>query len=116
VKRLVRDCIDSVEQLEMLLFLRAEAEKDWTADELAGSLYIQAASARNRLESLRDEGLVAASPDKPPRYRYAPKAPGLSSAVDALADAYKVRRVGVINLILEKPMDHIRSFSDAFRF
>lgn len=116
VKRLIYDCIDSIEQLEVLLFLRTEAGKAWTAEKVSCCLYIAEESARNRLEGLRRGNLVSAEGENPVTYRYAPATPILERTIDGLALAYKTRRVAVINLILEKPMDHIRSFADAFRF
>lgn len=115
VKNFIFHHINSVEQLEVLLLMLARADKEWNAQEVSRELYIQSASAANRLADLKTSGLLQSSGSTPPAYRYAPVNHSLDSAARELAAAYSVRRVGVINLILEKPLDNVRVFSDAFR-
>jgi predicted transcriptional regulator of viral defense system len=112
VERFVRAHIHSVEQLEVLLHLRAQAARAFTADELARELRIHAASAQDRLEDLKGRGLLA-SPEGG-AYRYQPP-PALAGDVDALARTYAERRVSVINLIFSKPSEGISTFADAFK-
>ena len=113
VERFVREHIHSVEQLEVLLHLRAHSGRAFTADELARELRINALSAQDRLEDLRTRGLLETDDGR--TYRYRPP-PGLAADVDALARTYAERRVTIINLIFSQPSEGISTFADAFRF
>ena len=53
VRRFIAGHIESVGQLEVLLLLRAAADKQWTADEVARAVVTQPASAAGWLEQLR---------------------------------------------------------------
>lgn len=112
VERFIGRYIVSVEQLEILLLLRRNAEKDWSPEEVARELATSSDSAVVRLSDLREAGLVAAVGRQ---FRYEPSSNDLRQAVDDLADSYGRRRVTVIGLIFAKPPDAIRSFAEAFR-
>ena len=110
-RRLVAEHIHSVEQLEVLLLLRAAPDKSWSAAEVARALVSQPDTATTRLEDLVGRKLVQRSGDE---YRYAPG--DRQREVSELAEAYATRRVAVVGLIFSKPSDSVTSFSDAFRF
>lgn len=112
VRRLVATHIQSVEQLEVLLLLCRERDRDWTAEQVAAELRIDSGSAGARLEDLRARGFVECASE---RYRFQTKSPELSRSVEALAEAYRERRVSLINLIFSKPVDKVRLFADAFK-
>jgi hypothetical protein len=115
VRAFIHQHINSVEQLEVLLLMLNRRDKEWSATEVSRELYIQAASAATRLADLQRSRLLQSTPGNPPTYRYAPAEPTLDRTVREVASAYSIRRVGVINIILEKPLDNVRVFSDAFR-
>ena len=115
VKDFIHQHINSVEQLEVLLLMLSRSDKEWSAAEVGRELYIQPASAATRLADLQRSGLLEQSRSTPEAYRYAPSDSALGSAAREVAAAYSVRRVGIINLILEKPLDNVRVFSNAFR-
>jgi hypothetical protein len=115
IEQFIHEKINSVEQLEVLLLLSGSPEKEWSAAEVSQKLYIQPESATKRLADLHAGELLILSQTSDSLYRYKPSTNALESAVSGLAEAYKVRRVSVINLIFSKPHDHIRVFSDAFR-
>jgi hypothetical protein len=107
--------INSVDQLEVLLLLREQPNKDWSPAEVSRALYTQPESAASRLADLRARGLVARTEGREPLYRYQPVNARLRSLVDRLAQAYRQRRVSVISLIYSKPLDQVQAFADAFR-
>ncbi|UJR81700.1 ArsR family transcriptional regulator [Sandaracinus amylolyticus] len=113
VFRFLVEHIVSVEQLEILLLLRAQAGRDWNAEEVAKELRVAAISAGNRLTDLAARGLL--SEVSPGRFRYAPGDPAMQAAVEGLAKVYPERRVSVIEIIFSKPNDVIRTFADAFK-
>ena len=115
IEQFINDRINSVEQLEVLLLLRASPEKEWSAGEVSQKLYIQPDSAARRLADLHAGGLLVVSEAAGSLYRYGPRTSDLESVADGLAEAYKIRPVSIINLIFSRPRDQIRAFADAFR-
>jgi hypothetical protein len=112
VRGFISSHIVSVSQLEVLLLLRAAADKRWTAPEVARALVMQPEAAGGWLEDLASRGLAGETEHG---YRYAPPNAELDEVVDALAESYANYRVAVIGLIFARPSERITSFADAFR-
>jgi hypothetical protein len=112
VRGFIASHIVSVAQLEVLLLLRAAADKDWTADEVARALVTQREAAAGWLEDLADRGLATGQGG---RYRYAPASRDLEAIVDELAESYANYRVAVISLIFARPSEGVTRLADAFR-
>jgi hypothetical protein len=112
VRRFIASHIVSVAQLEVLLLLRAAADKDWTADEVARALVTQPEAAAGWLENLTQERLARS---QGAGYRYAPATHELETTVDALAESYANYRVAVISLIFARPSEGVTRLADAFR-
>ena len=112
VRRFIAGHIESVGQLEVLLLLRAAADKAWTTDEVARAVVTQHASAAGWLEQLRGHGLLGRDDG---RYIYAPPTREVERAIDDLAESYAKYRVAVIGLIFSKPSEQVRDFPEAFR-
>ena len=109
-KTFISKHINSVEQIEVLLLLLANAERDWGIAEISAILRSSPPSITARLEALKAVGLAVGSPEA--GYRYA--ATGhLHRMVELLAEEYGARRFSVIELVFSKP-DPMRSFADAF--
>lgn len=115
VRALIVAHIDSVVQLEVLLLLQADPTRARTAAEVARELRIDATWVAGQLRQLCDAGLLSCTDQPDTSYAYAPRTPELRDAANELAKAYTERRVTVISLIFSKPVDPIRSFTDAFR-
>jgi hypothetical protein len=111
----IAEHVTSAEQLEVLLLLQANRDRDFTAAEVSQRVYTVPAAATLRLEELVAAGLLRSDRAADPRYRYAPQSARQAERVDALARAYRADRVGVIRFIFAKPVDPLRSFADAFR-
>jgi hypothetical protein len=110
-RHLIDRHIHSVEQLEVLLLLRAAPDKAWTPAEVARALVTQPDTAAQRLVDLERRAMVASESDA---YRYAPDA-RTDRAIGELAQAYATRRTTVVSLIFSKSSDAVMGFSDAFR-
>ena len=115
VKTFIAQNIESAELLETLLLVHSQADRDWSPEDVARSIYPVPAGATRRLEQLVSLGLAVSDGTGSPRYRYRPANAHLGSEVDALAAAYRQNRVAVINLIYNQPPDPVRSFADAFK-
>lgn len=103
--------INSVEQIEVLLILRANPDRVWTVDEISAIMRSSPNSIRSRLEGLAARGLCAAVEAQ--GYRYAASG-RLDAMVEQLAAEYAHRRFSVIELVFSRP-DAARTFADAFR-
>jgi predicted ArsR family transcriptional regulator len=114
VQRFISTHIDSIEKLEVLLLMRARAEREWTARDVSQELRITESSAVARLEDLTARRLLV-SRGNPPAYRFSPASSEDAQAVSELQDTYSTRRVSVISFIFSKPLDKVRGFADAFR-
>jgi hypothetical protein len=114
VERFIVDHVDSVAQLEILLFVRAHGA-DVTPEVVGRELRIDPAWAATELAQLATRGFMARSENSTMHYRFAPQTPALERGVALLFEAYNQRRVTVVNLIFSKPSTNIRTFADAFR-
>ena len=113
VQRFIATHIDSIEKLEVLLLLRTQAQREWTARDVSLELRIAESSAATRLADLTARRLVMQPGEG--RYRYGPANPDDAQDVASLAETYSTRRVSVISFIFSKPLEKVRGFADAFR-
>ena len=111
VRDLVLRHIDTVAQLEALLFFRERPAERWGAAAVANRLYAPAGDMAAALAGLCSDGFLVREGEL---YRYAP-APPYHARVDALAKAYARQLIPITHLIHSKPRN-IRAFSDAFKF
>jgi len=114
VGRFIADHVDNLEQLEILLLLRAQRSRELDASQVTAELRLGPSSAAERLADMAARGFLSAQGD-PPRYRYAPDAAETERVIDALARCYAERRVSVITRIFSPRSDAVRSFADAFK-
>jgi predicted transcriptional regulator len=105
--------IESVEHLEILLLLAAH-DRNWSVAEIFQRIQSSQASVEQRLQTLVAAGLL--SKDANSLYRFTPKDPETQKLVNDLAEAYKTRRVRVIEAIYTRKTDAVRTFADAFKF
>jgi hypothetical protein len=116
VRDFVRECIDSVARLEVLLLTRSEPHRAWTAEELGARLYTSVDSIAGHVAVLKARGVLVDNEPPDIAYRYQPSSPAIDKTIGELADLYRERRVSVVTLIYSEPNANVRTFSDAFRF
>lgn len=122
VTELLRDRVETYEQLEVLLALHATPHRPWHADALAEALRTSAELVAAALAGLVAGGLVATSgTGLRTEYRYAPdpERPDDAAAVDALATAYATQRLELVKLMSANAIERVRAaaartFADAF--
>jgi len=112
VESFISYCIDSVEQVDILLLLSSSRDREWTIDEVSEHLRSSPRSVGLRLGSLVAHGLAARNGML---FRYA-ASPSDDALVQRLAQVYVERRSAVINGIFSERPDPMRSFAEAFRF
>lgn len=101
----------SIEQIEIMLLLRGDRTRAWSATDVAGALKMAPEAAAMRLFLLASAGLLSFEPAGVPQYRYVGAEEEL---LTELAGEYETNRAGVAAL-LGAPPDPIRSFADAFK-
>jgi predicted transcriptional regulator len=114
VKRFILERIDSVELLDVLLLLRSDESKPWSADTGSAELRANPASVARRLAYLENLGLIEEDGQKIGSYRYAPKTLSDRELLDQLAEVYKIRRTTVLRLIfspVRKAIDLASAFN-----
>ena len=114
VKTFIREQIQTVPKLEVLLLLHREQSRPFTLAEVANELGFENDTAQEQLASLEAIGLIETNKDKS-KYRYHPVNPTLGSIVDRLAIAYPKQRVPILSAILAEDPNKVRRFVEAFK-
>jgi predicted transcriptional regulator len=110
---LIERNIESVEQLEVLLFL-FQWEQGWTASEIFSKIQSSQSSIELRLSQLESAGFILK--DSEGRYRFNRTDEKLTRVVSDLADCYRTMRVRIIEAIYARKTDAVQTFADAFKF
>jgi DNA-binding IclR family transcriptional regulator len=95
VARFLDRYVDSVDQVEILLLLRADASRRWSAREIGARMRRPEAAVAARLELMLSQKLVERAGGD--RYRYSPGRH--DAAVDAVEQCFAIRRPAVIAAI-----------------
>lgn len=106
--------LSSLDQIEVVMLLRADPARSWTAPEVAAALGTAPEPAAMRLFLLASGGLIAFEPRAIPRYRYASVDEETNSMLQELSEVLAADRDAVMAAVAP-PRDPIRSFSDAFK-
>lgn len=112
VDRFILEEIDSVSQLEALLLVWNSRPRQWTLEELAGSLYISAEAAKNILDPLEGRGLLASK--EAGLYSY--RAGDRDCLIEAVDGAYRRELIRISRMIHSKAPTSVLEFARAFRF
>jgi hypothetical protein len=116
VKEFIVEHVHSVPQLEVLLLLAQNHNELWSADAVSRELKVNPSLAKSQLDDLLSDGLlVLADGTGPGLYRYNHASSHVNKTVKQLANAYASQRVAVLTLILAKPFDKVRLFTETFR-
>lgn len=114
LKTFIKEQIQSVFNLEVLLLLHREHSRSFTSEEIANELGIEIDVVQH-LSDLISANLLVTTSAGISKYYYAPGNRELASLVDQLAVAYSKKRVPILSLILAEHPDKIRGFAEAFR-
>jgi hypothetical protein len=114
-RRFVAEAFASVEDVEILLFLRQKPTEALSASTVARRLSLAPDLASERMRGLHALGLLAARDEGVRFYRYAPTRPGAEPAMDEVAEVYARRPAAVLSVLVAARSRSVRAFSDAFR-
>jgi hypothetical protein len=106
--------MDSVPHLEALLLLWNSRPKVWSAEEMAGALYVQAGEAREILQGLTRRRLAERGAGDV--FGYWGNAGEKDALIEALDAVYRRDLVRISRMIHAKASPGVRDFADAFRF
>jgi hypothetical protein len=115
LKSFVKEQVQSVFRLEVLLLLHGAQTRSFTNAEVANELGFEAEVAHEQLEALAGNRLLSRCGNDELRYRYDPTDQQAATMVDQLAMAYAKQRVPILSLILAEHSDRVRRFAEAFR-
>jgi hypothetical protein len=113
VRQFIGRNISSLAQLELLLFLHRERSRSWDTSEIGRHLSFAPSMSAALLNELLSRGFVSQNADS---FQYRCIDAQTDEVVGKLAETYRIRRVAVTNEIYAKPLNRLKSFSDAFRF
>ena len=107
--------LPSTEQIEIVLLLRRDRERAWSAPEVTLELGTPPESTAMRLFLLASNGVVAFDgAGGIPRYRYTSNA-NTDALLSELAEVYESRPQDVHDVVGGPARDPLRTFADAFK-
>jgi len=105
--------VHSMDVLEILLFLRKESRREWTAIAVSRALMLERSSVQARLEYLLSAGLLnVETVDGERLYRFRTANEELTEAADELARWYGSHRVSIISLVFSHPSEQVWTYPD----
>jgi hypothetical protein len=114
LKQFIAQNVESLAQLETLLILHRDPQRDWNTAELARDLYISTDMCEGIVADLERRRLAVRT-ESGDRHRFHVDDAGVQRLVDLLAQYYRERRVAVITELYSKPSKKVQTFADAFR-
>jgi hypothetical protein len=115
VRRFLGRCVETVEQLEIILLLQRHAQRSWDATEVGEALCLDQRDVAHHLELLGGRDLFDVRLGDRVRYRFNPGDPDAAMAARRLADAYRVSRGAVLGFVTGRRHRSLKDFSDAFK-
>ena len=115
LQQFIAQHIESLAQLETLLLMRQDPQRQWTCAELSRLLYITPDMCSRLVGDLVQHGFVRPVADAETCYQYHAANPDLDRLLGDLAAIYHDRRVAVITQIYSRPQKKVQTFADAFR-
>src|SRR5262249_33580122 len=115
VLRLLSSSIDSVERLDILLYLRLADGKPFPARTVASACRIPITTAEHELAVLCGRGFLTVTVGSDLLYAYAPMSPTIALVFDEIVELNGDRRPELLAKLSESPRrDPVRAFANAF--
>jgi hypothetical protein len=115
VEAFVLKYIHSIEQLEVLLLLRKESDREWSAEDVSATLRTNPVSAAGRLADLKARKLISKRANNGELLYLYTHDVEVRELVDDVAKFYASHRHAIIELIYLRPAETLRVLADAFR-
>jgi predicted transcriptional regulator len=104
---------ESVEQIEVLLLLKANSDQWNTPDQISKELRTNRSSVIKRLENLMAQGFIKQDQTSADNYQFCPKSNELAELTELLSTQYRIKRHTILE-ILFSPAKNAKTFADAF--
>jgi hypothetical protein len=114
LKTFLREQVQTIFRLEVLLLLHRDQSRSFTAADVAHELGFDSDLAQQQLTALSALELVESNTEQRD-FKYGPANAGFRSMIDQLAASYSRQRVPILSVILAARPDRTRLFSEAFR-
>lgn len=114
VLQFLAERIDSVPQLEALLLLWENPQRQWSEEELAARIYVSRPVAATILQALLRQQLVTAESVPSTRYRYNPQWDAAGETMEEVAASYRRHLVPIATFIHSRASTAVREFARAF--
>jgi hypothetical protein len=103
VWRFLKNHVGRLEQLLVLLFLRRNSNRSWTAGDVGAAIRLPSRVVADELEVLGRQHLVDVRLGSDVRYRYAPIDPALDSLVGLVAASYSEQPALIVAFVRRRP-------------
>lgn len=114
IRRFILTSIPTVPHIEAMLLLRRTPNERWDTGRVGQRLYVNDKLVETVLRDLCEIGVLEATWEDSPSYRYRPSSEELRRIIDRLADTYARNLVEVTNLIYSGLNKKAQQFADAF--
>lgn len=114
VLQFIAEKIDTVPQLEALLLLWENAQREWSEQEVAARIYVSNEAAASILQALQRRQLIAAVSSSPAKYRYSTDWDPSGELMSEVAGAYRRHLVPLATYIHSRASSAVREFARAF--
>lgn len=114
VLQFIAERIDTVPQLEALLLLWENPQREWSEEELAARIYVGRPVAATILQALQRQQLVSTEPGSAAHYRYNPQWDPSGEVMPEVAAAYSRHLVQLATFIHSRASTAVREFARAF--
>jgi hypothetical protein len=104
--------IESVAQLEVLIYVRDHGDHAVTPVELANTLALTSEMSSAILADLARRGFAVKADAG---FRYETATSEIDDVVELLAEYYRTHRIAITSAIYSKPIHKVKTFADAFR-
>ena len=112
VRQFLAANIASVEQLEVLLLLRAGQDTAWTLHEIYQRVMTNVSSIEQSLDKLCGHGLVEQGGEG--KYRFSASS-DVERVLEQVATAYKEMPTRILSALYGTPSSELQTFADAFK-
>lgn len=119
LKRFLFEHVESYEELELIVLLRRQRERDWTAEAAASELGLSTSACRSGLEALEERGLIVKSA-LAGAFRYGPWSLEAAARLAQLDELHRNQRLAVVMLMSVNAIERLRlatlhRFADTLR-
>ncbi len=115
LRRFLKEKIQTVLRLEILLLLHHHQPRTFTASEVANRLGFENDITEYELGQLAAIGAIVQPNSDKTKYRYHPLSVTLGSLIEQLALHYSKHRIPILSVMLAEHPDKTRLFAEAFR-